>query len=374
MADSDDPDFGFLNEETPATEPTEQFSFGDAPINPEPPPTPGARRPDRPQVPPKPSSAPTEDGPAPRQVAERSAANKKNHLGADQSQSERGQATSSPAAGKPRRKPAQTTTDSGQPGLPTTIAEATVPKSQFLALAAFAALVSVMLLLQLLGVIRLGGTHQLESLPDVAPLKEGEFQAVPETASLPSGHELRLGQDARFGDIIFTPTKVVLEPLSFVHMTTGKEANDMKSRDVLKLYFTIKNVSDTVAFPPWDVALMSHRSPMEGLDESTKANSWLQVSGSGDTSRVLNFFHSPKSSFNISGMQSRITLQPDESRSSFIASSEGIDELLKGASNLRWRIQLRKGVNQKSNHSVTTLVDVSFSEGDIQNQGLKSKT
>lgn len=242
----------------------------------------------------------------------------------------------------------------------------TVPKSQFYAVVVFAAVLSIALLLQMLGMINLAASHQLESVPDVAPLKEGEFQLVPDTASLPTGHELKLGQEARFGEIIFTPTKVVREPLSFVQMTTGQPAIDLKTQDVLKLYFTVKNVSDLMSFSPWDLQLMTHRSPSEGLDESTKANSWLRVSDGQKTARILNYFHSPNSNFNIVDLLSRVPLKPDESRSMFVASSEEFDDWLPSSADLRWRLQVRKGVHLESKHSVTTFVDVCFSESDIQ--------
>lgn len=364
MAVDDEPDFGFLNDDgsAPDPEPTEQFSFSDPATNPKPATPDEHSRPEA-SAPQTSAAQQTEEGPSKRRKVKRRAP----------------EAAAVPAKRAARPKPQKQSTDAPEPSVtnPDKIAAdgsvsnngsltKTVPKSQFLALAVFAMISSLLLLLQLLGVINLGGNHQLESVPDVAPLRDGEFQAIPETAALPPGHELKLGQAAQYGDIVFTPTKVVREPLSFVHMTTGKVGDNMQSRDVLKLYFTIKNVSDQLAFPPWDVALMNHRSPEEGLDESTKANSWLRVTKGNKSKRVLNFSHSPKSNFDIVGLQSRITLQPDESRSTFIASSEGIDDWLNRSADLRWRIQLRKGVNEQSQQSVTTLVDVTFAEGDIQ--------
>ncbi|MEP3479495.1 MAG: hypothetical protein ABJZ55_09625 [Fuerstiella sp.] len=357
MAAGDEPDFGFLNNDAQPPEPSDQFSFTEpTDTSPAPPATP-------PEAEPRPTSdkasfdkASSEQTRSEPPISEQAAA---------------------PAAkrrklNRPTKKPqtAASKEESSVAGNSETEGSSssgdTVPKSQFLALAVFAGLVSILLMLQMLGIISLGGSHQLESVPDVAPLKEGEFQAVPETAVLPRGHELKLGQTAQFGDVLLTPTKVVREPIRFAQMTSGKADDNMTSQDVLKLYFKIQNKSDQFAFAPWDVALMNHRTPEEGIDLSTKANSWLKVTSGTESQRILNFFHSPNSNFNIVGMQSRVPLQPDESRETFIASSEGVDGWLVQAADLRWRLQLRKGIHQTSKRSVTTFVDVTFAEGDIQ--------
>ena len=390
MAVADEPDFGFLNDDGPLPESPGQFSFTE--------PTDNAAE-QSPESSPEP--VPTEETSAPSEIAAEERPSKPRKLKrpmkkapaaisevdphetasevpplvsakADNVGTKR-QRTTSPkpklnAAADGSAVAANPETETGKASQPkgNTANQKTVPKSQFLALAVFAGLVSIILLLQMLGWISLSGSHQLESIPDVAPLKDGEFQAVPEAAVLPPGHELKLGQAAQFGDVLFTPTKVVREPMTFVHMTSGQAADSMKSQEVLKLYFTIQNMSDRLAFAPWDVALMNHRTPEEGIDPTTKANSWLRVTAGNESERILNFFHSPDSNFNIVDMQSRIALQPDESRQTFIASSEGLDSWLKKSAELRWRLQLRKGVHLPSNRSVTTFIDVTFAEGDVQ--------
>lgn len=351
MSSTDEPDFGFLNDEDSAAKPADAFSFDEPPTK---------------------SSQPTPSAAEPAAQGEAEPERKKRTATKSQATNKKATADESTSAAsvkrtkkKVRRTPETQAADKDV-HQPSKADSETVPKSRFLSLAAYAILVTLVLLLQFLGFIQLGGGHQLESLPDVAPLKTGEFQLIPETASLPAGHELKLGQEVRFGDIIFTPAKVVREPITFEHMTTGKVADDLQKDSVLKLYFTVRNASSTIAFPPWDVALMSHRSPMEGLDATTKANSWLMVDGEDGSQRILNFFHSPKSSFEIVGLESRRVLQPDESRSTFIASSQGTDEWLDDSAKLTWRIQLRKGVHPGSSHSVTTLIDVLFSATDIE--------
>ena len=154
----------------------------------------------------------------------------------------------------------------------------TVPQKTFSMVAGYAAALTLLfLILWATGRISLTGAHQLESLPDIAPLQENEFQHVPAEASLPRDHSLKLGESQRFGDVIITPVRVTTEPIAFVHMTSGNTDSDRATAPVLKLWFEVKNASDDVAFPPWDVALMCSRSPAEGTDNDTKANSNPQL-------------------------------------------------------------------------------------------------
>lgn len=348
----DEPDFGFLNDDSDSAEVSPSFDFSSADQEPSSKPAASTGEPAASKGSPIPPPESSTAKPQPQQQNRKRPADRQSR----RSKTERRAENSAEAqtTGRPEKETAE------QTDVPA------VSRAQFLALSIYAAVVSAILLLQLLGVMNLGGGHQLESLPDVAPLKPGEFQSIPETASLPPGHQLGLGSEARFGEIVFTPTKIVREPLTFEHMSTGKLADDMSSDEVLKLYFTITNVSESTAFPPWDVSLMSHRSPPEGLDESTKANSWLMIQDHEQKKRVLNFYHSPNSSFNIQGMASRVPLKPGETRTTFVASAEDVNKWIQQTSDCRWRLQLRKGLHPETDRSVTTLVDVMFSASDIQ--------
>ncbi|MDG1897670.1 MAG: hypothetical protein P8J37_22455 [Fuerstiella sp.] len=235
-----------------------------------------------------------------------------------------------------------------------------------------AALTLLFLILWVTGRVSLTGAHQLESLPDIAPLQNNEFQHVPADASLPHNHTLKLGESQRFGDVIVTPLRVTTEPVTFAHMSSGKTDSSRTTAPVLKLWFELKNASDDVAFPPWDVALMCNRSPAEGTDDSTKANSWLMIrrGAAEDETRVLNFFHPPASEYDLVGQHSRQLVQPGQMITTYVASSPDFSQVAKESiEGYRWRLQLRKGINRRTENGVTTLVDVAFTTADISTSG-----
>lgn len=243
----------------------------------------------------------------------------------------------------------------------------TVPRSRFNALLGYAAALTLLFLYLLLSG-RLSGTHSLESLPDIKPLEPGQFQSVPADAALPRNHELRLGESRRFGDVVITAEKVVLAPLDFERMSDQTVVPEMRTRPVLQLQFTVENAATDVGFAPFDVGLMSYRSPEagEGVDDNVLASSALYVHDSSDeVVRVLNYLHAAESSFDIAGQHSSQVLGPGESTSTLIASSDAVGEYTSTAASYRWRIHLRKGVNRESRQGVTTLVEVCFSPDEI---------
>lgn len=233
-----------------------------------------------------------------------------------------------------------------------------------------AALTLLFLFLLVTGRLSLFGNHQLESLPDVKPLRSDEFQLIPPTASLPAGHSLQLGESQRFGDVILTAERVTQEPLKFAHMTSGKEAADLEIPQVLKLWFKVQNVSPDIAFTAWDVDLMCHHSQRGTdivADEDVLTNSWLLVTKaeSQQETRVLNFMHPPESSFNLVGHGGDSLVQPGQTQTCFVAASDAALRLRDKAEAYRWRIQIRKGVHKDSGNGVTTLVDIMFKPNQI---------
>ncbi|MCP4173467.1 MAG: hypothetical protein GY758_22145 [Fuerstiella sp.] len=249
-----------------------------------------------------------------------------------------------------------------------------VPQKTFTIVAGYAAALTLLFLLLLLtGRVSLTGVHPLESLPDIAPLQKNEFLPVePADASLPRDHTLKLSDSRRFGDVIITPLKVTTEPISFIHMTSGKTASDRKTAPVMKLWFELKNASTDAAFPPWDVGLMCSRMPAEGTDDSTKANSWLMVRHTADAgqTRLLNYFHPPASEYDLVGQHSRQLVQPGQSITTFIASSPEFSRISADDVNeYRWRLQLRKGVNRLTKNGVTTLLEIAFTQAEVSTSG-----
>lgn len=234
-------------------------------------------------------------------------------------------------------------------------------------LVGYAAGMTVLFLILLLsGRIQLNPNHQLESLPDIRPLAPNEFKLVPETAQLPAGHELRLGQTQRFGDVTVTPVRVTREVLRFEQFDTGVAEESLTTSSVLKLWLRIRNVSEDIAFPPFDAGLMSLRNPRYSASPETQASSalWVERPDTSESRRILNFLQDPNSNFVLSGQSSGRVLNPGEEFETF-AASETLPEAGAETAEMRWRVQIRKGVNSESGHGVTTLIDFVFSGEDI---------
>ncbi|MFN9719188.1 MAG: hypothetical protein ACK58L_10865 [Planctomycetota bacterium] len=228
---------------------------------------------------------------------------------------------------------------------------------------------SIVVTILLIYIMLTGKSSRLESLPDIRPLRNNEFQHVPEGAQLPGGHTLQLGQSTRFGDVLVTPVKVTREPLTFENFMTKEANSNLTTPPVLKLHLTMKNVSSGYIFPPFDSGLMSHRSPPEADDDSAKANSFLRVTSGepSDGRRFLNFLQSMDNPFLLIGQNSARAIAPGETVETFVASSVSINSVtLEPSSKCTWRVQIRKGVNMESDNGVTTLIDVVFNGSDVQ--------
>ena len=141
---------------------------------------------------------------------------------------------------------------------------------------------------------------------------------------------------------------------------------------MLHLWLTFENVGD-YPFPPFDAGLMSNRTPPDSSDEATIANSFLRVSlPSGDkpSTRVLNFLQKIDNYFVITGQESGKILSPEQSLTTFVASSEDLADLrTDDSTSFVWRVQFRKGVHTSSGNGVTTLIDVKFSGADLATAG-----
>jgi len=224
----------------------------------------------------------------------------------------------------------------------------------------------LLILLAITGRISLfSSAHPLESLPDVRPLQPGEFQIIPPDAPLPPEHALKLNESRRFGDVILTPLKVTHEPVTFEHFQTHTPEPRMTSDAVLKLWLRFENVATNYAFLPYDTTLMSLRHPEFATDESTRANSGLNMSGTDAAPRILNFLHPAGSNFLLTGQNVSHPVKPGEAVEVFVASAE-LPETELTQSSWTWRVQFRKGVHQPSGHGVTTVVDVAFDTSEIQ--------
>ena len=223
--------------------------------------------------------------------------------------------------------------------------------------------IATAVVLFLLYLFAVNQAHQLESLPDtVLPRvnRNGTVQREvwPETASMPPGHELALGQSVRLGDLKVTPLAV-----------TGGSAG---GGGPLKLWLKLQNVSESGrSFVPLDGSLIYYRQTQRRGGFRQRANTFLATADhKARTPAKLVFMDDP---FNPDGpgepgQNLGRELAPGESVVSFIP-SESDPPPLSGdlGGPLSWRVHLRKGI-ASGGYGVTTLVEVDFTPDQVTSQ------
>ncbi|MEI8021744.1 MAG: hypothetical protein WCH39_26275, partial [Schlesneria sp.] len=210
----------------------------------------------------------------------------------------------------------------------------------------------------------LGRTHQLESLPDLKTVpQQGGRAIVPRPENeLPKGHELRIGQSQRYGNIRVTPLRVTRGPISFKYFKDVPENERAPSDPVLKLWLKFENVSEQQIITPIDSTLMyfqrghspviSYNVIFRDIDRKKK-----------DGLFFYNFDRlPPESEWRIVGQDANRELLPHEEYETFIPSQESV-ELPDGE--VIWRVHFRKGHGPQTGNGVTTLIDVRFDSNDI---------
>lgn len=203
--------------------------------------------------------------------------------------------------------------------------------------------------------------HQLESLPDIPPLNETEFQYVPPQAALPPGHRLQIGDARRFGHILVEPLHVTTGDVEFVHFTGRSEQTPPQSVPTLKLWVRFTNLSEDQLIAPMDRTLLFKRDYIEDTDQLL-ANNFLTGRSSGG-SRLFIYDHPLSSEWNLKHQQLGTRLAPGESLETFLPLES--DDLFALDERLVWRMHIRKGYHAPTGHGVTTLVEVAFNKDEI---------
>ena len=210
----------------------------------------------------------------------------------------------------------------------------------------------------------LGRTHQLESLPDLKTVpQQGGRAVVPRPENeLPRGHELRIGQSQRYGNIRVTPLRVTRGPIKFAYFKDEPDNVRAPSEDVLKLWLKFENVSVEQPITPIDSTLMYFQrgnSPVIALNVIFR---YLDRKKK-DAQFFYNFDRLPaESEWRIVGQETNRELLPHEEYETFIPSQENIEGLNGEAV---WRVHFRKGYGPQTGNGVTTLIDVRFKSDDI---------
>ncbi|MCA9068923.1 MAG: hypothetical protein KDA84_08375, partial [Planctomycetaceae bacterium] len=198
----------------------------------------------------------------------------------------------------------------------------------------------------------------LESLPDIKPLKENVRNYVPQKAAMPPGHTLELSQSQRFGNIEVTPVKVTKGNLEI-------EGWDPEG-PVLKLFIKFKNVSNDQTIVPLDGELLFDQNRNRSLqDAGAVANQFVckasEKSKAGKA--VLVYARFADLDFEFRNQNLGRALKPGEEVTIYIPSETDGLGALKG--DLIWRVHFRKGHSPK-NYGVTTVFEVKFTSDDIQ--------
>ncbi len=225
----------------------------------------------------------------------------------------------------------------------------------------------VFLLMQLMREFR---PHQLESLPDVPPLNEGQSQFYPADAVLPDGHVLQLGGARRFGDILVEPLRVTYGPLQYEHWTgEASRVRPASEESVAKLWLRLTNESLETSIAPLDARLVLNSRYRSG---EMLTNSFLRPASS---TTKLELMHSlpAASEWELQGQDMGLVLGPGESFETYVATDfEHLSDVvgIVGSDNrdLVWRLHLRKGYGP-AGQGVTTLVEVTFNGSEIQQEG-----
>ncbi|MDA1212701.1 MAG: hypothetical protein O2955_09285 [Planctomycetota bacterium] len=208
-----------------------------------------------------------------------------------------------------------------------------------------------------------GAPHQLESLPDIKPpMKKGQvaLQLVPESAELPNGHTLALG------NVRVTPLKVTKEPLRFEYYSGDTTKSRAPTSPVLKLWVRFENVSQDQTFSPLDrKLLLANIADGKHVGEIRSNQFVIRLADKPKSRpRVQIYDLPPDGEWDFQGFRSTPLLSPGETWDTYLPTTEeGLSQL---EGNLVWRVHIRKGYHPESYNGVTTLFEVRFNSDQIQ--------
>lgn len=201
---------------------------------------------------------------------------------------------------------------------------------------------------------------QLESLPDIKPLKKDVRIYVPPQNPMPPGHTLELNETQKFGKIKVTPVKVTRGPLEV--------EGGSPDGPVLKLYLKFKNVSEEQTIAPLDEELLFDRDTNPVEDQSgAAANQYVYKASEkkDDANVVLVYGRLIGLGLDFKDQRLNTELEPGEEVTIYIPTeTEGLDRL---QGDLLWRVHFRKGYSPK-NYGVTTVFEVKFHSDAIQKE------
>ena len=242
-----------------------------------------------------------------------------------------------------------------------------VSKSAFIILLSYVSAITIGFVYLLYFGSAKSSDYGLESLPDVVPKKKKTTGVAiyKETAPMPDGHDLQVGDRQRFGNIEVSVLKVTRGPIKFEHFSDAKKFR-FPSASVLKLWLRFKNVSEDQEIAPLDDHLLFARAGKNRLDyRSNQFVCRAEQKENPDAKRIIAFDHTIGSGWDLAGLSLEKPLQPGESRDYYIPTCENDLEILTGE--LLWRVHIRKGYSSRGN-GVTTLFEVRFNSQLIRDE------
>lgn len=207
--------------------------------------------------------------------------------------------------------------------------------------------------------------HELESLPDVAPLKPNEFRYAPENAAMPRGHTLPLGDSEQYGHIEVEPLRITRGPVEFSHYASDEETR-APTEPVLKLWVRFTNRSDDQLIAPLDPVLLFTRTYQVETDTVLANQLVLPARSKSGASAAHVLDHPVTSEWDLAGQQLGYRLKPGESMETYIPLDPRAD--IPPSQDLLWRVHFRKGYNDQTGHGVTTMIEVPFSSRDVRSE------
>jgi hypothetical protein len=209
--------------------------------------------------------------------------------------------------------------------------------------------------------------YGLESLPDIVPAKKktASISVYKETAAMPAGHDLKLGDQQRFGNIEVTVLKVTRGSVHFRHFSDAGKVR-LPSAPVLKLWLRFKNVSEDQEIAPLDDQLLFTRAGKTRFEyRSNQFVCRADQKQNREALRVIAYDHIIGSGWDLVDLPLDKPLQPGESRDYFVPTCE--NDLDKLTGELLWRVHIRKGYSPRGN-GVTTLFEVHFHSDAIRDE------
>lgn len=245
----------------------------------------------------------------------------------------------------------------------------TVSKSAFLMLLSYSSAITLGFLYLLYYGSANKNDYGLESLPDVVPQKKktAGISVYKETAEMPAGHDLKVGDSQRFGNIEVTVLKVTRGEIQFRHFADANKTR-LPSAPVLKLWLRFKNVSTDQEIAPLDDQLLFTRAGKDRF--SYRSNQFVmraEQKSNRDAKRIIAFDHIIGSGWDLANLPLDKPLQPGESHDYYVPTCENDLDILTGE--LVWRVHIRKGYSSRGN-GVTTLFEVHFNSDIIRDESV----